>query len=188
MMGRGSGERQPADLNPLVDEHARLAYHSARATDTNFQAELVFELDPEVPEMNIIPQDIGRVFLNLIGNACYAADDRRRKLREADPSARFDPVIRISTRKLEDGVEVSVRDNGSGIPDDVIDKIFNPFFTTKPTDQGTGLGLAMSNDIVREHGGTITVDSEPDTYTEFTVRLPFDTTPSTGDSPPEPDV
>ena len=184
MMGRGSGERQPAELNPLVDEHARLAYHSARATDTNFQAELVFELDPEIPEMNIIPQDIGRVFLNLIGNACYAADDRRRKLRETDPSARFDPVIRISTRKLENGVEVSVRDNGSGIPDDVIDKIFNPFFTTKPTDQGTGLGLAMSNDIIREHGGTITVDSEPDTYTEFIVRLPFDTTPATSDSSP----
>ena len=186
MMGRGSGERQPYAINPLVDEHARLAYHSARATDTNFQAELVFELDPEVPEMNIIPQDIGRVFLNLIGNACYAADDRRRKMREADPSARFDPVIRISTKKLEDGVEISVHDNGSGIPDDVIDKIFNPFFTTKPTDQGTGLGLAMSNDIVRQHGGTITVDSEPDTYTEFTVHLPFDTTPASGEPSPAP--
>ena len=186
MMGRGSGERQPAAINPLVDEHARLAYHSARATDTNFQAELVFELDPEVPEMNIIPQDIGRVFLNLIGNACYAADDRRRQMREADPSARFDPVIRISTKKLEDGVEVSIRDNGTGIPDDVIDKIFNPFFTTKPTDQGTGLGLAMSNDIIREHGGTITVDSEPDSYTEFTVHLPFDTTPTASDSSPAP--
>ncbi len=186
MMGRGSGERQPSAINPLVDEHARLAYHSARATDTNFQAELVFELDPEVPEMNIIPQDIGRVFLNLIGNACYAADDRRRKMREADPSARFDPVIRISTRKLEDGVVVAVRDNGTGIPDDVIDKIFNPFFTTKPTDQGTGLGLAMSNDIIREHGGTITVDSEPDTYTEFTVHIPFDTTPVTSESSPAP--
>ena len=186
MMGRGSGERQPAAINPLVDEHARLAYHSARATDTNFQAELVFELDPEVPEMNIIPQDIGRVFLNLIGNACYAADDRRRKVREADPSARFDPVIKISTKKLEDGVEISVHDNGSGIPDDVIDKIFNPFFTTKPTDQGTGLGLAMSNDIIREHGGTISVDSEPDTYTEFTVHLPFDTTPATGETPAAP--
>ncbi len=177
MMGRGSGERQPAAINALVDEHARLAYHSARATDTTFQAELVFELDPEIPEMSLIPQDVGRVFLNLIGNACYAADDRRRTLRETDPSTRFNPVIRISTRKLDDGVEISVRDNGSGIPDDVIDKIFNPFFTTKPTDQGTGLGLAMSNDIVREHGGTITVDSEPGTYTEFTVYLPFDTTP-----------
>ncbi|MDE0044662.1 MAG: ATP-binding protein [bacterium] len=186
MMGRGSGERQPYAINPLVDEHARLAYHSARATDTNFQAELVFELDPEVPEMNIIPQDIGRVFLNLIGNACYAADDRRRKIRDADPSARFDPVIRISTKKLEDGVEISVHDNGSGIPDDVIDKIFNPFFTTKPTDQGTGLGLAMSNDIVRQHGGTITVDSEPDTYTEFTVHLPFDTTPAASEASPAP--
>lgn len=184
MMGRGSGERQPAAINPLVDEHARLAYHSARATDTNFQAELVFELDPEVPEMHIIPQDIGRVFLNLIGNACYAADDRRRKVREADPSARFDPVIRISTKKLDDGVEISIRDNGTGIPDDVIGKIFNPFFTTKPTDQGTGLGLAMSNDIIREHGGTISVDSEPDSYTEFTVHLPFDTTPTTNDSSP----
>ena len=97
--------------------------------------------------------------------------------------------IRLSgsaPKKLEDGVEVSIRDNGTGIPDDVIDKIFNPFFTTKPTDQGTGLGLAMSNDIIREHGGTITVDSEPDSYTEFTVHLPFDTTPTTSDSSPAP--
>ncbi len=185
MMGRGSGERQPAAINALVDEHARLAYHSARATDNSFQAELVFELDPDVPEMSIVPQDMGRVFLNLISNACYAADDRRRKLREADPQAAFDPVITISSRKLEDGIEVSVRDNGAGIPDDVIDKIFNPFFTTKPTDQGTGLGLAMSNDIVREHGGSITVDTEPDAYTQFTVRLPFDTTPAVAESSPD---
>ena len=178
MMGRGSGDRQPAAINALVDEHARLAYHSARATDNSFQAELVYELDPAVPEMSVIPQDIGRVFLNLISNACYAADERRRKLRDIDPSASFQPTITISTAKVDDGVEISVRDNGAGIPADVIDKIFNPFFTTKPTDKGTGLGLAMCNDIVREHGGTIAVDSQPDSYTQFTVRLPFGAPPA----------
>ena len=175
MMGRGSGEHQPTAVNPLVDEHARLAYHSARATDTEFQAELVFELDPEVGEVEIIPQDVGRVFLNLVGNACYAVDDRRRTLKEQDPSARFEPVIRVRTRKLEDGVEVAVHDNGVGIPQDLVEKIFNPFFTTKPTDKGTGLGLALSADIVREHGGSINVETEPGSFTEFTVFLPYQT-------------
>ncbi len=187
MMGRGSGERQPTALNPLVDEHARLAYHSARATDAEFQAELVLELDPEVGDVDIIPQDVGRVFLNLVGNACYATDDRRRKVKAEDPSSRFEPVIRIRTRRLEDGVEIGVRDNGAGIPEDVISKIFNPFFTTKPTDKGTGLGLALSSDIVREHGGSIVVESEPDSFTEFTVRLPFKTTLSSGETETHPD-
>ncbi len=187
MMGRGSGDRQPTALNPLVDEHARLAYHSARATDTEFQAELVLELDPELGELDIIPQDVGRVFLNLVGNACYATDDRRRRLKAEDPSSKFEPVIRIRTRRLEDGVDIGVRDNGDGIPEDVISKIFNPFFTTKPTDKGTGLGLALSSDIVREHGGSISVESEPGSFTEFTVHLPFKTALSVGETESHPD-
>ncbi len=182
MMGRGSGERQPTAINPLVDEHARLAYHSARATDTEFQAELVYDFDPDIGEVDIIPQDVGRVFLNLIGNACYAADERRRTLKAEDPSSKFEPTITIGTRRHDDNVVVTVRDNGSGIPADVIEKIFNPFFTTKPTDKGTGLGLALSSDIVREHGGSIRAASEPGTFTEFTVTLPVRSARASGET------
>lgn len=168
MMGRGSGDRQLTDLNKLLDEHARLAYHSARASDPNFNLTIETDLDPTTGEIEIVPQDMGRVFLNMVSNACYATDEKRR----ASDGSGYMPTLSLVTKREDDRIEVRIRDNGNGIPPDVIEKIFNPFFTTKPTDQGTGLGLALSNDIVREHGGTIRVASEPGAFTEMTVELP----------------
>ncbi len=165
-MGRGAAQRELADINRLVDEHVALAYHSARATDANFNVTIEKDYDPDLGNLEVVSQDVGRVFLNLVSNACYATDERRRS---ADES--YEPTLTVTTRKMDDGVEVRIRDNGSGIPPDVVDKIFNPFFTTKPTDQGTGLGLALSADIVREHGGTIRVFTEPGEFTEMIVEL-----------------
>ena len=179
MMGRDSGELRPTDINGLLDEHARLAYHSARATDPDFQLDLKQDFDPEMGMLEVIPQDLGRVFLNMVSNACYATDEKRRAAQSPSPNGEGDggpyaPTLWLTTRRGEDRVEVRIRDNGNGIPPDVVEKIFNPFFTTKPTDQGTGLGLAMSSDIVRQHGGTIRVDSEPGQFTEMVVDLPLE--------------
>ncbi len=171
-MGRGSGERQPTEINNLLDEHARLAYHSARATDTDFNLTIETDFDPDAGLIEVVPQDLGRVFLNMVGNACYATDEKRRAI-EADTGETYFPTLSLVTRRLDDRIEVSIRDNGNGIPPEVVDKIFNPFFTTKPTDKGTGLGLALSNDIVREHGGNIRVVSEPGEFTEMVVELPL---------------
>ncbi len=172
LMGRDAGELQSTNINNLLDEHARLAYHSVRATDPNFQLDLRQDFDPEMGELEVIPQELGRVFLNMVSNACYATDERRRVAAEngGDP---YMPTLWLTTQREEDHVEIGIRDNGSGIPPDVIEKIFNPFFTTKPTNEGTGLGLAMSNDIVRKHGGTIRVESEPGHFTQMTVELPL---------------
>ena len=170
-MGRDAGERMETDVNEMIDEHARLAYHSARATDTNFRMEIEQDFDPNAGQIDAVRADLGRVFLNMVGNACHATDAKRRAI-EAEGGPRFDPVLRLATRGMEDSVEIRLRDNGTGIPPEVIDKIFNPFFTTKPTDQGTGLGLALSSDIVRQHGGLIEVKSEPGEYTEMIVQLP----------------
>ena len=171
MMSRGSGEFQLTDINRLVEEHSRLAFHSARATDTDFQLDLQYDLDPNMGEVDVIPQDLGRVFLNMVSNACYATNEKRAAVAENGGS--FFPALQLTTRRLEDNIQVSIRDNGSGMPPDVIEKIFNPFFTTKPSDQGTGLGLAISNDIVREHGGVIHVTSEPGEYTNMLIELPL---------------
>ena len=172
MMGRGSGELQATDINRLIDEHARLAYHSARATDPNFQLDLQQDFDPNVGELDVVPQDLGRVFLNMVSNACYATNQKRRAAIEAGDEASYSPKLLLSTRRDDDQIEIRVRDNGNGIPSDIIDKIFNPFFTTKPTDQGTGLGLAISNDIVRQHGGSVRVETEPGEFTEMIVQIP----------------
>ena len=172
MMGRGSGERQSIEINNLLDEHARLAYHSARATDADFNLTIETDFDPDAGQIEVVPQDLGRVFLNMVGNACYATDEKRRAI-EADDGVTFFPTLSLSTRRMDDRIEISIRDNGNGIPPEVVDKIFNPFFTTKPTDKGTGLGLALSNDIVREHGGNIRVVSEPGEFTEMIVELPL---------------
>ena len=174
MMGRDSGEWQSFDINRLLDEHARLAYHSARASDPDFQLDLQQELDPDIGEITVIPQDLGRVFLNMVGNACDATDEKRRTLAESpDGAAGYSPTVRLSTKRLDDGVEVRIYDNGHGVPREIADQIFNPFFTTKPTNRGTGLGLAISSDIVRTHGGTIRVESEPGEFTEMIVTLPL---------------
>ena len=175
LMGRDTGELQPTNINNLLDEHARLAYHSARAADPDFQLDLCQDLDPDMGELEVIPQDLGRVFLNMVSNACYATDEKRRGgVAAGDNGALYMPTLLLTTRRREDHVEVSISDNGNGIPPDVIDKIFNPFFTTKPTDQGTGLGLSMCSDIVRRHGGTIRVQSEPGTFTEMIIELPLE--------------
>ncbi|WP_420443393.1 sensor histidine kinase [Candidatus Poriferisodalis sp.] len=183
MMGRGGGESRPVEINALLDEHAMLSYHSARAQDSDFNVTIERDFDPDVGELQVIPQDMGRVFLNLVTNAGYAANQRWRELGgepgkmvtmgDGDDTPYF-PTIWLSTRRTDESAVISVRDNGTGIPPDVAQRIFEPFFTTKPTNEGTGLGLAMSNDIVRGHGGQITVDSEPGEYTEFTVELPLE--------------
>ena len=169
LMGRDSGDIQVTDINRLVDEHARLAYHSARATDPNFQLDLKQDLDPTVGEMEVVPQDLGRVFLNMVGNACDATDEKRR----TGGDSSYLPTLWLITRRTDEHVEVRVRDNGNGIPPEIADRIFNPFFTTKPTDKGTGLGLAISSDIVRQHGGAIRVESEPGEFTEMIVQIPL---------------
>ena len=169
-MGRGSGDLQPTDINGLLDEYARLAYHSARASDSEFQLDILRDLDPEMGDVDVIPQDLGRVFLNMVGNACYATDEKR-KAGEVDG---YEPTISLKTRRGEENIEIRIKDNGSGMPPHVVEKIFNPFFTTKPTGEGTGLGLAMSSDIVREHGGTIQVETEPGEFTEMIIELPLE--------------
>ena len=165
----GSGERQSTDLNALLDEALNLAYHGARAQDHDFNITLEREFDRTIAPVELVPQDISRVLLNLFGNGFYAADKRRREAADAD----FRPVLKVATRDLGNEVEIRVRDNGTGIPPEFRDKLFEPFFTTKPTGEGTGLGLSISYDIItQQHGGTITVDSVAGEFTEFTIRLP----------------
>ena len=169
-MGRGSGDLQPTDINGLLEEYARLAYHSARATDSNFQLNIKEDLDPDMGDIEIIPQDMGRVFLNMVSNACYATNEKATSV--ADDG--YEPTIWLKTKRGEERIEIRIKDNGSGMPPHVVEKIFNPFYTTKPTGEGTGLGLAMSSDIVREHGGTIQVETEPGEFTEMILDLPLE--------------
>lgn len=182
MMGRESVNQQPTNINNLLDEHARLAYHSARAQDSNFQLDMQYDLDPEIGEIQANPQDLGRVFLNMMSNACYATDERRRDLVEAGGADGYMPTLYVSSQRSEDDIVVRIRDNGMGMPPEVVEKIFNPFFTTKPTDKGTGLGLSISSDIVRQHGGTIEVSSAPGEFTEMCITLPLVTAMSDGQS------
>jgi two-component system NtrC family sensor kinase len=164
-----SGERRAVDLNALVEESLNLAYHGARAQDQSFNIMLERAFDPSLKPVELVPQDITRVFLNLFGNGFYAANQRAR----ANSDTSFRPVLRVATRDDGDSIEVTVRDNGTGIPADIRDKLFQPLFTTKPTGEGTGLGLSISYDIItQQHGGTIAVDSQEGQFTEFTIRLP----------------
>jgi PAS domain S-box-containing protein len=164
-----TGERREVDLNNLIDEALNLAYHGARAQDQTFNITLEREYGATLKPIEVAPQEITRVFLNLFGNGFYAANKRVRE--NGDGS--FRPSLAVATRDLGDAVEVRIRDNGTGIPAEIRDKLFQPFFTTKPTGEGTGLGLSISYDIItQQHGGTITVESEPGSFTEFTVRLP----------------
>ncbi len=163
----GSGEKQPTDLRALADEYLRLAYHGLRAKDNSFNAEFSLDADQGLPEVMVVPQDIGRVLLNLINNAFYAVSEKA-KQEDAD----YKPTVVVGVHQHDDIVEISVKDNGNGIPDSVKEKIFQPFFTTKPTGQGTGLGLSMSYDIVTNgHGGTLTVETQIGKGTEFKIRL-----------------
>jgi signal transduction histidine kinase len=164
-----SGERREVDVNGLIDEALNLAYHGARAQDQGFNITLERDYAATFPQVELAPQEMTRVFLNLFGNGFYAANKRARD--NGDRS--FRPVLSVVTRDLGEAVEVKVRDNGTGIPPEIRDKLFQPFFTTKPTGEGTGLGLSISYDIVtQQHGGTIEVESRVGEFTEFTVRLP----------------
>ena len=163
-----TGERQLCDINSMLDEYVNLAYHGMRAQDSSFNVTIERAYGGDVGKIEVIAQDLSRVFLNLLNNACYAAND---KIKKAGPS--FAPVLSVRTVNLGDAVEVRIRDNGMGIPPELRDKIFNPFFTTKPTGQGTGLGLSISHDIVvHGHGGQLEVETKPGEFTEFVVRLP----------------
>ena len=163
----GDGKKEPTDLNALADEYFRLAYHGLRAKDKSFNASMETDFDPSLPKVDVIPQDIGRVLLNLITNAFHAVSERKEK----EPG--YEPIVWVNTRKTADGVEISVRDNGGGIPEAIRDKIFQPFFTTKPTGEGTGLGLSMSYDIVTKgHGGKLQVSSKEGQGTTFSMTLP----------------
>jgi GAF domain-containing protein len=165
----GTGDWQTSSINSLIEEALNLAYHGARAQDKDFNVSLERDLEATAKPIDLVPQDVTRVFLNLFGNGFYAS---RKRQRDSGDSA-YRPVLRIATRDFGDVVEVRVRDNGTGIAPDVRDKLFQPFFTTKPTGEGTGLGLSISYDIVtQQHGGSIEVESELGQYTEFTVRLP----------------
>ncbi|MCE7039363.1 sensor histidine kinase [Dyadobacter sp. CY312] len=168
-----SGEMEAVDVNALADEYMRLAYHGLRAKNKEFNSALVTDFDASIGKVKVLPQDLGRVFLNLFTNAFYAVAEKKRKLAETDPNSDYKPEVKISTKKFADKLYIRVSDNGTGMPEHVIAKIFQPFFTTKPTGQGTGLGLSMSYDIVTNgHGGTLDVDSIAGERTEFRITLP----------------
>jgi signal transduction histidine kinase/ligand-binding sensor domain-containing protein len=179
-----SGIKEPTDINALADEYLRLAYHGLRAKDKNFNATMQTDFDESIGRINIIPQDIGRVILNLITNAFYAVTEKRKNMPPSPKGVKedsnvFEPVVTVTTKRLGspsgDGgkVLISVKDNGNGIPQKVLDKIFQPFFTTKPTGQGTGLGLSLSYDIVKAHGGELKVETKENESSEFTILLPI---------------
>jgi len=161
-----SGVKELTDINKLADEYLRLAYHGLRAKDKSFNATMKTDYDETIGTIKIIPQDMGRVILNLITNAFYATNEKKQQI-----SYGYEPTVTVSTRKVGYTVEVSVKDNGNGIPKKVLDKIFQPFFTTKPTGQGTGLGLSLSYDIVKAHGGELKVETKEGEGTIFIIQL-----------------
>jgi len=169
-----SGQRELADINHLLDEAVNLVYHGLRANDVSFNVTIEKEYDETIGKLNVVPQDISRVFLNIVNNACYAAFQKQ-KANGKEQTANFSPTLSVRTKNLGDKVEIRIRDNGNGIPTEIREKIFNPFFTTKPTGQGTGLGLSIShNVIVQQHRGEIKVETEEGQFTEFVVQLPKD--------------
>ncbi len=162
-----TGSKEPTDINALADEYLRLAYHGLRAKDKFFTAKLQTNFDASLPMINVVPQDIGRVFLNMINNAFYAVSERQKKEGEG-----FHPTVIVTTRKINETAEIRVKDNGNGIPKDIGEKIFQPFFTTKPTGQGTGLGLSLSYDIIKAHGGDIKIENSEGQGATFIVVIP----------------
>lgn len=164
-----TGQKEPTDLNALADEYLRLAYHGLRAKDKSFNAELVTHFDPTLPKISMVPQDVGRVLLNLLTNAFYAVQQKRKTA-----GAEYKPTVELSTFALRPGgCRVTVKDNGTGIPENIKAKIMQPFFTTKPTGEGTGLGLSMSYDIiVKAHGGSLSINTKEGEYSEFVLTIP----------------
>lgn len=175
------GEWRPININALVKQYVELSYHALRAEDASFNAEITMALDPDLPEVTVVPQDISRVFLNLATNAFHALSEKQQT---APPT--YEPQLTVTSQQGEDCVEVWFRDNGPGIPETVREKIFEPFMTTKPPGKGTGLGLSLTTDILRVHSGTIALDTEVGEYTEMRVRLPL-TPPESRAATPPPD-
>jgi signal transduction histidine kinase len=168
----GSGQKEPTDINALCDEYLRLAYHGLRAKDKTFNAKIETDFDDSIGKINVVTQDIGRVVLNLITNAFYAAP-LPPKGRVRDPDYKHEPTVWVTTKKEGNKILIKVRDNGPGIPTNILDKIFQPFFTTKPAGVGTGLGLSLSYDIIKAHGGEIKVESKEGQGTTFIIIIPF---------------
>ena len=162
--------KEPTDINKLADEYLRLAYHGLRAKDKSFNASMKTDFDESIGNINIIPQDIGRVILNLITNAFYAVNEKK-NASTSSAGQPYEPTVTISTKKSGNQVSISVSDNGNGIPQKVLDKIFQPFFTTKPTGEGTGLGLSLSYDIIKAHGGEIKVETKEGEGSKFIIQL-----------------
>ena len=167
-----SGVKEPTDINALADEYLRLAYHGLRAKDKSFNAVLKTDFDDSIGNINIIPQDIGRVILNLITNAFYVVNERANNQQLTTNNQSYSPTVTVSTKNIGDKIVIRVKDNGTGIPQKVVDKIFQPFFTTKPTGQGTGLGLSLSYDIVKAHGGELKVETKEGEGSTFIIHIP----------------
>jgi signal transduction histidine kinase len=165
-----TGIKEPTDINALADEYLRLAYHGLRAKDKSFNATMKTDFHENVGSINIIPQDIGRAILNLITNAFYAVSEKNALASSA--GQQYVPTVTVSTRKINRKIEIRVKDNGNGVPQKVLDKIFQPFFSTKPTGQGTGLGLSLSYDIIKAHGGELRVETKESEGAEFIIQLP----------------
>jgi signal transduction histidine kinase len=165
-----TGQKDPTDINALADEYLRLSYHGLRAKNKNFNATIKTDFDTTIGEINIVAQDVGRVLLNLINNAFYAVNEKFRGLKDGSS---YEPTVSVSTRKIDQSVEIIVEDNGDGMPSELRDKIFQPFFTTKPTGEGTGLGLSISYDIIKAHGGEIRVESSQGNGSKFVITLPI---------------
>jgi two-component system NtrC family sensor kinase len=180
-----SGSKEPTDINKLADEYLRLAYHGLRDKDKSFNATVKTDYDETIGKIEIIPQEIGRVILNLIINAFYATNEKQLEKEltgfqnllaledQSTENKAYEPTITVITKKLQNSIEIAIRDNANGIPQKVLDKIFQPFFTTKPTGQGTGLGLSLAYDIVKAHGGELKVNTEENVGSEFIILLPI---------------
>ncbi len=170
-----TGKKEPTDINALADEYLRLAYHGLRAKDQSFNASLETDFDDSIGLVDVIPQDMSRVIWNLITNAFYAVNEKS-SFAKASEDSKYQPTVRVNTKKVGNTIEIVVTDNGNGMPDGVIEKIFQPFFTTKPTGQGTGLGLSLSYDIVKAHGGELEVESKKGVGSEFIIHIPLNKT------------
>jgi signal transduction histidine kinase len=165
---QSTNEKQLTDINKLLDDTTTLAFQGMRSTQIDFNCQIKRNLSNSIPKTTVIQQDISRVVLNLLNNAFYAVNERHKK-----QGASFEPVVTVTTAQKDSMISISIRDNGTGIPDDIKEKIFQPFFTTKPTGQGTGLGLSLSYEIIRAHGGDMQVLSKVGEYTEFIITLPI---------------
>ena len=163
-----SGKKQPTDINKLADEYLRLAFHGVRAKDNSFNATLQTDFDENIGSVSLVPQDIGRVLLNIYNNAFYAVAEKKKT-----STGHYEPTVTVSTQKTNGNIEITIADNGNGVPKQIIDKIFQPFFTTKPTGQGTGLGLSLAYDIVKAHGGELRASTTENEGSVFTILLPI---------------